>query len=202
MGWTYRQILETVAFKPHSAPHLWEDRISQLAAELGMPRGTTQEEIVTFVIQVAKAKGELDRVAPLIRALAGASRLVHGHAVVPTDLRPLDRELHPDAARMLGFLDCAGEHGLNTAVQGHADEVSRRVCSSYSSTRILIVPRIRPHLRPARSNCDHILRLTRTRPMKGKRTKASPHVNEGSPRRTCTAASAPASSPSKTHTCA
>jgi hypothetical protein len=36
---------------------------------------------------------------------------------------------------MLGFLDCAGQADLNTgALQDHCDDVSCRVCSSYSST--------------------------------------------------------------------
>ena len=144
-------------FKPHGAPHLWHNRIFQLATDLGMPGGTTPEEIVMFVILMAKAKGELDRVAPLVRASVSVSRLVHDHTIVPIELWPLVCELCPDVAHMLGLLDCAGEPGLNTAVQGYSDEVSHRVGSSYSSTRILMTPRIRPHLRPARSNCHQIL---------------------------------------------
>ena len=162
-----------------------------------MPSGTTPEEIVTFVIHIAKAKNELDKVVPLVRALAGASTSVHGQTVVPVELRPLVATLYPDAARMLGFPEYIGATGLNTAVQNRPDEVSRHECSSYSSTRMLIAPRIRSHLRPTRGNNHQILR-----PPKNKRTKPSPHVNEGSPRRTCTAASASAWNPSKTLTCA
>jgi hypothetical protein len=167
--------------------------------------GTTAAEIVTFVIHVAKAKNELDKVVPLVRTLAGASKLVHGETVVPVELRPLVATLYPDAARMLGFPEYIGVAGLNTAVQNHPDEVSRYVCSSYSSTRMLMLPRIRSHLRQTRGNSHQILRPTRTRPPKNKRTKPSPQVNEwneGSPRRTCTAASASAWNPSRTHTCA
>jgi hypothetical protein len=40
-GWTYRQILEIEAFPPPDAPHLWHEKISQLAANLGMSSGTT-----------------------------------------------------------------------------------------------------------------------------------------------------------------
>jgi hypothetical protein len=168
-----------------------------------MPSGTTPEEIVTFVLHVAKAKNELDQVMPLVRALAGASRLVHGQTVVPVELRPLVAQLYPDAARMLGFPEYIGigEVGLNTAVQGHSDEVSSHACSSYSPTRMLMVPSIRSHLRPARINNHQNFRPIRTRPMENKRTKPSPHSNEGSPRRTFTAASGSACSPSKTHTC-
>ena len=86
------------------------------------------------MIHVAKAKNELDIVAPLVRALAGASRLVHGHTVVPVELRPLVAMLYPDAAYMMGFPEYIEEAGLNTAVQNSSDEVSRHECSSYSST--------------------------------------------------------------------
>ena len=141
-GWTYRQILETVTFKPRGEPHLWDARIAQLAANLGMPSGTTPGEVVTFVLHVAKAKNELNQVMPLVRALAGASRRVHGQSVVPVELRPLAAQLYPDAARMLGFPEYIGirEVDLNTAVQGHSVEVSHHVCSSYSPMRMLMVP--------------------------------------------------------------
>ena len=133
-GWSYREILETVAFKPRGAPHLWHAKISQLAADLGMPSNTTPEEIITFVIQVAKMKNEVNQVAPLVRALAGAARLLEGRDV-PSEMRPLVAKLYPGVARWLGFLECAGGADLNTAQQGHCDEVSCHVCSSYSSTR-------------------------------------------------------------------
>jgi len=203
-GWSYRQILETVAFRPRGAPHLWHAKVSQLAADLGMPRETTGEEIITFVIQVAKVKNELDQVAPLVRALAGAARLLEGRDVVPHKMRPLVAKLYPGVARRLGFLECAGDadSDLNTAQRGHCDQVSRHVCSSDSPIRMLMGPRIRSHLRPARSDTHQILRQTRTGPRKEKKLRTSPHVNDkGSPRRTYTAVSAPAWSHSKTHTC-
>jgi len=99
-----------------------------------MPNGTTGEEIITFVIQVAKVKNELYQVAPLVRALAGAARLLEGRDVVPNEMRPLVVKLYPGVARWLGFLECAGEAYLNTAQQGLCDEVSCHVCSSCSST--------------------------------------------------------------------
>ena len=168
-----------------------------------MPRGTTAEHIIMFVIHVAAMKNELHQVVPLVGALAGASRLVHSHTVVPMGLRPLVATMYPDVARMLGFPEYIREASLNTVVQGQSDEVSLHVCSSYLSTRMLMVPRIRPHLRPARANSHQILWPVRTGPKKNKRTRPrppSPRVNEGSQRRTCTAALAPAWSRSKTHT--
>ena len=109
---------------------------------------------------------------------------------------------YPDAACMLGFAEYIEGGSLNTAVQGHSDEVSRHVCSPYSSTRMLMVPRIRSHLRPAMINSHQILRPIRSRVKNKKRTRTSQHANERSPRRSCTAASASAWNPSKTHTCA
>ena len=155
-----------------------------------------------FVIHVAAMKNELHQVVPLVGALAGASRLVHSHTVVPMGLRPLVATMYPDVARMLGFPEYIREASLNT-VQGQSDEVSLHVCSSYLSTRMLMVPRIRPHLRPARANSHQILWPVRTMPKKNKRTRPrppSPRVNEGSQRRTCTVASAPAWTHSKSHT--
>jgi hypothetical protein len=94
-GWTYRQILETVAFPPRDAPHLWHAKDSQLAADLSMPSRETGEDIITFVIQVTTVKNEFAQVAPLVRALAGAARfkLVEGRIVVPKGLQPLVAKL-------------------------------------------------------------------------------------------------------------
>ena len=140
-GWTYRQILETVAYPPRNAPHLWQAKVSQLAVDLGMPSGTKGQDIIMFVIHVASMKNELDQVAPLIRTLAGAARLAEGRDVVPKEMQPLVAKLYPGVARMLGFLDCAGEADLNTAaVRSHCDEVSRHVSSSYPSTLMLRCP--------------------------------------------------------------
>jgi hypothetical protein len=137
-GRTYKQILDTVAFPPRVAPYLWEDRVSQLAADLGLPKETTGSNIITFVIHVAKVRNELDQVAPLVRALAGAARLVEGRDVVPEDLRPLVANLYPGVARMLGFLGPAG--GSSNTERQHFGDVSRHMYSSYSSTRMLMVP--------------------------------------------------------------
>jgi hypothetical protein len=49
-----------------------ESRKSQLAANLGMSRGTTRQDVITFIIHVATASNELEKVAPLVRALVGA----------------------------------------------------------------------------------------------------------------------------------
>jgi len=163
-----------------------------------MPSGTTGSEIITFVIQVAKVKNELDQVAPLVRALAGASRLLEGRDDVPNEMRPLVAKFYPGVARWLGFLECTGEADLYTAQQGLCDEVSCHVRSSYSSTRMLMGPRIRSHLR---RDSHRILRQPQTR-SRNKRPSPSPHVDDkGSPRRTYIAASTPAWSRSKTRTC-
>ncbi|KAI9454701.1 hypothetical protein F5148DRAFT_417073 [Russula earlei] len=77
-GWTYRQVLEVVAFPPPGAPHLWNAKVSQLTAELGMPSGSTGTDIVTFVMRIAIMKNELDKVTPLIKAFAAASRVLEG----------------------------------------------------------------------------------------------------------------------------
>ena len=100
-GWSYRQILETVAFLPRGSPQLWHAKISQLAADLGMPSGTTLKEIVTFVIHVVAAKNELDKVAPLVRALAGAARILEGRDIVPHEMRPLIEALSPSCTLAL-----------------------------------------------------------------------------------------------------
>ena len=90
-----------------------------------MPSGTTGRDVITFVIHVAAMKNELHQVAPLVRALAGASRLVHGHTILPMEPRPLTATMYPDVAPMLEFPEYIEEPGLNTAVQGQSDKVSR-----------------------------------------------------------------------------
>ena len=176
-GWTYRQILETVAYPPRDAPHLWHVKVSQLAADLGMPSGASGQDIIMFVIHVATMKNEADQVAPLVRALRGAARLLEGRDVVPKELQPLVAELYPGVARMLGFLDCAGKAGLNTAAAlqvDHCDDVSCPVVLIQFVHANAHVPRIRSHLRPASSDRHQIFRLSRTRPRKKKRTKTGP----------------------------
>jgi len=129
-GWTYRQILETVAFPPPDAPHLWHERIAQLAAHIGMPSGATGTDIITFVVQVAAMKNDLDRVAPLVKAIAMAARVLEGRVDVPSELRSMFADLYPSAARAYGLQ--TGD--LNTAQTGYCAEVSHHVCPSYSST--------------------------------------------------------------------
>ena len=170
-----------------------------------MPSGATRQDVITFVIHVATAKNELDKVAPLVRALAGAARIREGRIVVPSELRALAIELYPGVARMLGFMERADsdseEASLNTAPEGHCDEVSCRVCLSYSSTQMLIASRIRSHLSPARGDSNQILRATWI--PRNMWTSTSPHVSaKGSQRRTCTAAWTRACRPSKTRMCA
>ena len=134
-GWTYRQILEIVAFPPPDAPHLWHERIAQLAAVLGMPSGATGSEIIIFVIQVAAMKNDLDRVAPLVKAIGTAASVLEGRVVVPSELQSIFADLYPSAARAYGLKTTREAVDLNTTQTGHCAEVSHHVCPSYSSTR-------------------------------------------------------------------
>jgi hypothetical protein len=136
VGWTYRQVLEIVAFPPPDAPHLWYERITQLAAELGMPSGSTGQNIITFVIQVATVKNDIARVAPLVRAIATAACVLEGRVVVPSELQSIFADFYPSAARAYGVKTTKELVGLNTVQAAHCDEVSHHVCPSYSSTRI------------------------------------------------------------------
>ena len=133
--WTYRQILEIVAFPPPDAPHLWLERISQLAADLGLASSTTGKDIITFVIQVAKMKNDLDTVAPLVRAIAIAARVLEGRINVPSEVLSFFASLYPCAARVYGLKTTREVmDDLNTAQTGYCDEVSHHVCPSYSSS--------------------------------------------------------------------
>ena len=138
VGWSYRQILEIVAFPPPDAPHLWHERIAQLAADLGMPSGTTGKDVIMFVIKVAAMKNELDRVAPLVKAIGTAASVLEGRIIVPSEIKSAFINLYPSAARAYGLgLETtrnAVAVDLNTA--GYYAEVSHHVCQSYSSTRI------------------------------------------------------------------
>jgi len=144
-GWTYRQVLEIVAFPPPDAPHLWHERIAQLAVDLGMPSRATGKDLITFVVQVAAMKNELDRVVPLVNAIATAARVLEGRVVVPSELQSIFADLYPSAARAYG-LKTKEVVGLNTAQMGHCAEVSHtcaRPIRPYAETSI------RSHLRPA-----------------------------------------------------
>jgi hypothetical protein len=88
VGWSYRQILEIVTFLPPDAPHLWHERIAQLAANLGAPRGATGKLIIMFVIKVAAMENELDRVSPLVKAIGTAASVLEGRAIVPSEISP------------------------------------------------------------------------------------------------------------------
>jgi len=119
-----------VAFPPRDAPYLSGAKVPQLAADLGMPSGTTGQDIIASVIHGAIAKNELDKVTPLIRAPAGAARILEGRIVVPSEVQLLVIKLYPGVARALGFMERAEEAGLSR----HYDDVSRHVCPSDSSS--------------------------------------------------------------------
>jgi hypothetical protein len=140
-GWSYRQILEIVAFPPPDAPHLWHERIAQLAANLGMPSGVTGQDIIMFVIQVANMKNDLDRVATLVKAIGTAASVLEGRIIVPSEIKVAFINWYPSAARAYGLgLETASEAfavDLNTATHAtYYAEVSYHVCQSYSSTLI------------------------------------------------------------------
>ncbi|KAI9454740.1 hypothetical protein BJY52DRAFT_704761 [Lactarius psammicola] len=86
VGWTYREVLEIIAFPPSEAPHLWYSNVSKLAAQIGMPVGSTGRDIVAFIMHVAAAKNELDRVSELVRSMAGTAKAVERQAVVSSML--------------------------------------------------------------------------------------------------------------------
>ncbi|KAH9055501.1 hypothetical protein EDB87DRAFT_1688140 [Lactarius vividus] len=86
VGWTYREILEIIAFPPSEAPHLWYPNVSKLATQLGMPVGSTGKDVVTFIIQVAAAKNELDRVSGLIKSMVCITKAIERQAIVSSML--------------------------------------------------------------------------------------------------------------------
>ncbi|KAI0247044.1 hypothetical protein BJV78DRAFT_82448 [Lactifluus subvellereus] len=85
-GWTYRQVLEVIAFPPTETPHLWYSKISQLAAQIGMPRGSTGRDIIAFVLRVAKARNEFEKVAQLVRSLVAAAKAAERQAIMSSML--------------------------------------------------------------------------------------------------------------------
>jgi hypothetical protein len=91
-----------------------------------MPSGTTGKAIITFVIEVAAMKNDLDRVMPLIKAIAMVARVLEGRVNVPSELRSKFADLYPSAARAYGWKTTreAGAGDLNTAQTGHCAEVS------------------------------------------------------------------------------
>jgi hypothetical protein len=88
-----------VTFPPSDGLHLWHVRICQLAAELGLPNGTTGRAIITFVIQVAIVKNELDKIIPLVQAIRAAARILEGRDIVSSELLSRVIDLYPCAAR-------------------------------------------------------------------------------------------------------
>jgi hypothetical protein len=103
---------------------------------MSMSSGATGKDIITFVIQVAAMKNDLDRVAPLVKAVAMAPRVLEGRVDVPSELRSMFADLYLGSARAYGWKTTreAGAGDLNTAQTGHCAEVSHYVCPSYSST--------------------------------------------------------------------
>ncbi|KAI9434253.1 hypothetical protein H4582DRAFT_2081306 [Lactarius indigo] len=101
VGWTYREILEIIAFPPCEAPDLWYPNVSKLASQLGMPVGSTGRDIVNFIMNVAAAKNELDRVSGLIKSMVGISKAIERQAIVSSMLAstvpadPLEGDMSP-----------------------------------------------------------------------------------------------------------
>jgi hypothetical protein len=120
-----------VAFPPPDAPHLWYESIAQLAADLDMPSGATGKELIMFVIQVASMKNELDRVAPLVKAIGIAASVLEGRVAVPSEILSIFADLYPSAARAYGLKTTREAVDLNT---GYCAEVNHHVRPSYSST--------------------------------------------------------------------
>jgi hypothetical protein len=105
-----------------------------------MPSGATGKEIITFVIRVADMKNDLDRVAPLVKAIWMAARVLEGRVIVPLEIWSAFACFYPSAARVYGLKATreAVAVGLNTTAQDYCAEVSYHVCPSYSSTRMRI----------------------------------------------------------------
>jgi hypothetical protein len=74
-------VLRIIAFPPADS-HLWYSKVTQLAAQMGMPIGSTGRDIIAFVLQVAKAKNELEKVSQLIKSLAAATRIAERQAIL------------------------------------------------------------------------------------------------------------------------
>jgi hypothetical protein len=147
-GWTYRQVLEIVAFPPPDAPHLWYERIAQLATNLGMPSGASGKDLIMFVIQVAAMKNDLGRVAPLVKAIATAACVLEGRVVVPSEVQSIFADFYPSAARAYGVKTTRELVDLNTLQAGHCDEVSPHVCPSYLSNANILLRQYQISLAP------------------------------------------------------
>jgi hypothetical protein len=79
-------VLQVIAFPPADKPHLWYSKIAQLAAQIGMPRGSTGRDIIAFVLRVAESKNEFEKVAQLIRSLAAAAKIAERQAILSSML--------------------------------------------------------------------------------------------------------------------
>jgi hypothetical protein len=123
VGWTYRDIIEMIAFPPSEAPHLWYSNVSNLAAQLGMPVGSTGRDIVAFVLRVAAAKNELGRVSELIRSMACTAKAVERQAVVASMLASTVPEV-PLSAPLEGNVSPVIEIDSSRAPKRVYDEVS------------------------------------------------------------------------------
>ena len=83
-----------MAFPPPDPPHLWHERIAQLAADLGMSSETAGKDIMTFAVQVTPMKNELDQVVPLVNAIATAARVLESRVDVPGELLSIFADLY------------------------------------------------------------------------------------------------------------
>lgn len=96
-----REILEIIAFPPSEAPHLWYPNVSKLVTQLGMPVGSTGRDIVNFIMHVAAAKNELDRVSGLIKSMVCITKAIERQAIVSSMLAstvppaPLEGDVSP-----------------------------------------------------------------------------------------------------------
>jgi hypothetical protein len=79
-------VLQIIAFPPAETPHLWYSKIAELAAQIGMPRGSTGRDIIAFVLRVAETKNEFEKVAQLIRFLAAAAKIAERQAILSSML--------------------------------------------------------------------------------------------------------------------
>ena len=151
VGWTYRQVLETVALPPIEAPHLWFSNISKLATQMGMPVGSTGRDIVMFVMHVASAKNELARVSELIRSITCTAKAVEHQALVASMLASTFPN-KPLTGSLEGNVSPNVEIESSRAPKRGYDEVSPTIAPSsrtYNSWNIRSLPR--PNLAITRS---------------------------------------------------
>jgi hypothetical protein len=96
-----------------------------------MPSGATGKALIMFDIQVASMKNELDRVAPLVKAIGIAASVLEGRAAVPSEILSIFADLYPSAAQAYGLKTTREAVDLNS---GYCAEVNHHVRPSYSST--------------------------------------------------------------------